>query len=116
MRTGLAMALGFVVSVAGAFVVAPGCADKAPPPKAEKPILFGASLGLTGGNAGTAGPVRDALKAAEGQINAAGGLLGRQVQFEIVDDTGDEDAIVKGKAQELVDKGVVAVIGPISSG
>lgn len=122
MRKGpIAVALGIAVSTAGAFVagsapVQTGCAEKAPPPQADKPILFGASLGLTNGLAGTAGPVRDALKVAEGQINAAGGLLGRPVQFEILDDASDEGDVVITKANELVAKGVVAVVGPISSG
>jgi ABC-type branched-subunit amino acid transport system substrate-binding protein len=105
-----------MIGVTGSAPVQTGCADKAPPPSAQPPILFGASLGLTNGLAGTASALRDALRTAEGQINASGGLLGRPVQFEIVDDASDEGDVVKAKAQELVDKGVVAVVGPISSG
>ncbi len=92
-----------------------GCAGKAPPPAAPQEIVIGASLGLTGGLAGTASAQRDAIIAAQGQINAAGGLLGRPVRFEIEDDQGDEADIVKRVANDLVSKGVIAVIGPIGS-
>jgi ABC-type branched-subunit amino acid transport system substrate-binding protein len=109
--------IGGAVALGGSAVtVSEGCADKAPTASAPEPIVIGASLGLTNGLAGTSGPLRDALRAAEGQINAAGGLLGRPVVFDIVDDASDEDAIVARVAQDFVAKKVVAVIGPVSSG
>ena len=115
-----AVAAGLVVAggAIGALSLAPtqaGCAGKAPPPAAPDPILIGASLGLTNGLAGTGSAQRDALLAAQGQINASGGLLGRQVRFEIEDDASDEKGVVTRVANDLVAKGVVAVIGPIGS-
>lgn len=108
---GLAAALALSVAAAEE-----GCADKAPTASAPLPIVIGASLGLTNGLAGTSGPLRDALRVAEGQINAAGGLLGRPVVFDIVDDQSDEGKLVEDVAQGFVAKKVVAVIGPASSG
>jgi branched-chain amino acid transport system substrate-binding protein len=108
---------GSAVAVAlSALSVEQGCADKAPAPSAGPPIVIGASLGLTNGLAGTSAPLRDALRVAEGQLNAAGGLLGRRVVFDIVDDASDEEGLVIKVAQDFVAKGVVAVIGPVSSG
>jgi branched-chain amino acid transport system substrate-binding protein len=110
------MTAGAAAVLLSTMSVEQGCADKAPSPSVEPPIVIGASLGLTNGLAGTSAPLRDALRVAEGQINAAGGLLGRRVVFDIVDDTSDEDAIVTKVAEDFVRKGVVAVIGPVSSG
>ena len=92
-----------------------GCADKAPAPSAAAPIVIGVSLGLTGDLDTFAAPLRDAVRTAEGQINAGGGLLGRPVRFDVRDDKSDEGPIVMGVANDLVRAGVVAVIGPVGS-
>ncbi|MDB5217617.1 MAG: Branched-chain amino acid transporter, amino acid-binding protein [Myxococcaceae bacterium] len=92
-----------------------GCADKAPAPSAATPIIIGVSLGLTGENEGFAAPLRDAVRVAEGQINAGGGLLGRPVRFDVRDDQSDETTIVTDVAHQLVNEGAVAIIGPLGS-
>ena len=92
------------------------CKKDADPPSAEEPILIGVSLGLTKALATFAKPLRDAVRAAEGQINASGGLLGRTVTFDVKDDQSDEtDGIVEGIAKDFAARGAVAVIGPIGS-
>jgi ABC-type branched-subunit amino acid transport system substrate-binding protein len=114
-----AVALGAVT--AGALLVGSmltateGCADKAPAPSAATPIVIGVSLGLTGDLDTFAAPLRDAVRTAEGQINAGGGLLGRPVRFDVRDDKSDETGIVTGVANDFVRDGVVAVIGPVGS-
>jgi branched-chain amino acid transport system substrate-binding protein len=92
-----------------------GCADKAPAPSAATPIIIGVSLGLTGENEGFAAPLRDAVRVAEGQINAGGGLLGRPVRFDVRDDQSDETTVVTDVAHQLVDEGAVAIVGPLGS-
>lgn len=93
-----------------------GCADKAPSPSAEAPIIIGASLGLTNGLAGSSAVQRNAILVAQSQINAAGGVLGRRVVFDIRDDQSDETSgIVESIANDFVREGAVAVIGPKSS-
>ena len=93
-----------------------GCAGKAPPPAAQPPVLIGVSLGLTKGLSAFAKPLRDAVRVAEGQINSSGGLLGRQVTFDVQDDQSDEDkGIVERIANDFVARGAVAVIGPLGS-
>jgi branched-chain amino acid transport system substrate-binding protein len=107
--------LGFGV-LASAMTVEEGCASKPPPPSAQPPILIGVSLGLSKGLAAFAKPLRDAIRVAEGQINASGGLLGRPVTFDVQDDESDEDkGIVERIANDFVARGAVAVIGPIGS-
>lgn len=113
---GRAAAAGALVSVGASVLVAQqGCSES--PAKAQKPdpIVIGVSFGLTKDLDTFAAPLRDAVRAAEGEINAAGGLLGRPVEFEIVDDQSSEDEFVKTVANDFVRKNVVAVIGPIGS-
>jgi ABC-type branched-subunit amino acid transport system substrate-binding protein len=81
-----------------------------------KPILIGVSLGLSNGFASLAKPVAHAVRVAEGQINAAGGVLGRPVVFDVRDDESDEtDGVVEKVARDFVARGAVAVIGPLGS-
>ncbi|HVH44356.1 MAG TPA: ABC transporter substrate-binding protein [Labilithrix sp.] len=99
-----------------AALVEQGCAKEAPKPSAEAPIVVGVSLGLTKDLSSFAGPLRNAVRAAEGEINAGGGLLGRQVRFDVVDDRSDEADFMVNVAQYFADRGVAAVLGPVSSG
>lgn len=96
-------------------VVQQGCAEKAPQPSAPEPIRVGVMFGLTGSLETFTAPLRDAVRAAEGTINSNGGVLGRPLRFEIVDDKSDEDTFVQDVARDLVSRGVVAVIGPVGS-
>jgi len=109
------VALGACIASTAAVSIE-GCADKAPKPAAGAPIVIGVSFGLTNGLAAFASPLRDAVRVAEGQINAAGGVLGRPVEFDIQDDQSDEErGIVEGVANGFAARGAVAVIGPIGS-
>lgn len=111
---GLAVASG--VGGVGAVSAQQGCAERGAPPAAPDPVLIGVSLGLTKGLAGFAAPLREAVRVAEGQINAAGGILGRPVTFEVQDDESDEDkGIVDRIANDFVARGAVAVVGPLGS-
>ncbi len=93
-----------------------GCEKEAPQGSRPDPIVVGVSLGLSKDLASFAIPLRDAVRSAEGEINAGGGLLGRPVQFDVVDDKSDEGDEVRRIATDFVRKKVVAVIGPVSSG
>jgi len=114
---GLAVLAAFagIAAATVATTATEGCADKAAPASKPDPIVVGVSFGLTKDLDSFAAPLRDAVRAAEGEINAAGGLLGRPVSFDIQDDRSDEGDYVKGVANDFVKKGVVAVIGPIGS-
>lgn len=109
--------LGALASAAGAVLALGSGGCKEDPPKAQSPdpIVIGVSLGLTKDLDTFAAPLRDAVRVAEGEINAAGGLLGRSVVFDVVDDRSDEGDFVKSVAEDFKRKNVVAVIGPIGS-
>lgn len=93
-----------------------GCsAEDAPAPSSAAPIVIGVSLGLTGDLDTFAAPLRDAVRAAEGQINSGGGLLGRPVKFDVRDDRSNEGTFVTDLANSFVKDGVVAMIGPVGS-
>ena len=118
MRRALAVGVvcaGVLVALS-ALTLQEGCASEAGQPSAPAPIVVGVSLGLTKDLASFTAPLRDAIRAAEGEINAGGGLLGRQLRFEVVDDQSDEADIVTGVARRFADERVAAVIGPIGSG
>lgn len=93
-----------------------GCGSDAPKPSAPAPIVIGVSLGLSKDLGSFTAPLRDSIRSAEGELNAGGGLLGRPVRFDVVDDRSDEGEGVKQVARDFVAKQVVAVIGPVSSG
>ena len=79
-----------------------------------EPIRLGFIGGLSGVNAdlGTAG--RNGVQLAVEQANAAGGILGRPLQLIIKDDRLDPE---QGKqvTGELLDAGVAAILGPMTS-
>lgn len=72
-------------------------------------IGFAADLGELG--AFSDQPGSDAAQVMVDQINAAGGVGGQQVEYVVKDIQGDPAAAQRG-AQELLDEGVNALIGP----
>jgi len=60
----------------------------------DKPIVIGISLPLTGDFSQPGGEAKRGYEVWAKQINAAGGLLGRQVQLKIVDDASSQDTVV----------------------
>jgi len=58
--------------------------------------------------------MRAALDLAESEINAAGGVLGRPIDVQVIDE-GDSPATADLAVQELVRDGYDAIIGPTSS-
>ena len=73
---GLVVATGIAVTLA-----------LAPVAKAADPIKIGFSMTLTGGLAGAGQAALIAMKIWKDDVNAAGGLLGRQVEFVYYDDS-----------------------------
>jgi len=71
----------------------------------QKPIVIGGSLPLTGRFAETAKWIEKGMKYWASEINAQGGLLGRQVEFIIYDDESDaKKAVTFAEKAITVDK------------
>lgn len=82
---------------------------------AAEPIKIGASLPLTGdfSEPGTAAKLGYELWIE--QVNNAGGLLGRQVQFVLYDNASDPDTAVADYERLITQDKVDLVVGPFSS-
>lgn len=82
---------------------------------AAEPIKIGASLPLTGdfSEPGTAAKLGYELWVE--QVNNAGGLLGRQVQFVLYDNASDPDTAVADYERLITQDKVDLVVGPFSS-
>jgi branched-chain amino acid transport system substrate-binding protein len=83
---------------------------------AADPIKIGVAGPLTGGSAPMGVSMRDGVKLAVNEINAKGGVLGRQLQLVERDDEAKNERGVQ-VAQELINKEkVVAAVGYINTG
>lgn len=100
-----------VVALAGATVLG-GCRDDPAKPAAGLPatIRLGALVPLSGTNAQSGREMRDASQMAVDEINAAGGVLGRQVELLVLDDACDPGTAVM-KANELVAQDIAVSVG-----
>jgi branched-chain amino acid transport system substrate-binding protein len=83
---------------------------------AAEPIKIGVSGPFTGGSAPMGVSMRDGVRLAANEINAHGGVLGRQLQLVERDDEAKNERGVQ-VAQELINKEhVVATVGYINTG
>lgn len=78
------------------------------------PILIGCATSLTGEKALTGEYMKNALNLAVEDLNAKGGLLGREVQVIYEDDQGTDSGAVNAY-NKLASSGVVAIIGNLYS-
>jgi branched-chain amino acid transport system substrate-binding protein len=78
----------------------------------DRPIRIGWGGGPL--NDSTVSPSLHTAQLAVKEINAAGGIHGRPLELLVIEDAGDADSAVR-VARQLVDSGVVAVIGHIYS-
>ncbi|MGH7282318.1 MAG: ABC transporter substrate-binding protein [Polyangiaceae bacterium] len=92
-----------------------GSTPQTNPPDTGAPIHIGISIGLTGDLKGTATGLQNAIRVAEAQINAYGGVLGRKVVYDIQDDQSDQGTIIQGVVNNLLGQHVSALLGPIGS-
>jgi len=90
------------------------CGPERPP--ALEPVKIG-TIGSTSGSLATFGEaLQDAIVLANESVNAAGGVFdGRPLELIIVDSASDP-ATAAARATELIDQGVVAIVGPETSG
>jgi len=82
--------------------------------RAEKPILIGFVAGTSGRVADLGISGRDAAQLVIEQCNQSGGIAGRRVRLLIKDDQQNPD-MARQVVRELIDAGVAAIIGPMTS-
>lgn len=80
-----------------------------------QPIKIATIVELSGPGATSGTNFKDGVDQAIKEINAAGGILGRQIQNTVAD-TQSNPGVAKGLATKAVDDGVFAVFGPVFSG
>ncbi len=83
--------------------------------QAATPITIGVQAPITGQYANEGQGIADAVKLLVKQQNAKGGLLGHKLEVKVCDDQG-EAAPAAICARQLVNDGVLAVIGSYTSG
>ena len=79
------------------------------------PVKFAGIMELSGSGATPGTNFNNGVKLAVKEINAAGGILGRQIDYQPVD-TQTNPGVAKALAQKAVDDGAYVVLGPVHSG
>jgi branched-chain amino acid transport system substrate-binding protein len=79
------------------------------------PVKIAGIMELSGSGATPGTNFNNGVKLAVKEINAAGGILGRQVEYLPVD-TQTNPGVAKALAQKAVDDGAYVVLGPVHSG
>ena len=79
------------------------------------PLIIGGLTAITGTNSGSNPPKRAGAKLAIQELNAAGGILGKPVQFLDGDDGTDADK-AKARLAEEISQGAQMFFGPSGSG
>ena len=83
---------------------------------AAEPIKIGAIFSVTGPASFLGEPEKNTAKMLEEQINKAGGLLGRPVEIVVYDDESDPTKAVTAVDRLIKMDGVVAIVGPSTTG
>lgn len=94
----------------GVFAVAFSLLAAAAPAHAAEPIRIGVAVGLSGANSVVAPAVVQSSQLAVDEINAAGGIMGRKLELEIVDDASGAVGAQKAFDTLVFQKKVNAVI------
>jgi branched-chain amino acid transport system substrate-binding protein len=102
------LVLGFVL---GACLSGPARAQQPEPP----PLMVGVAMPQSGILADIAADFRKALLLWQEEVNAAGGLLGRRVELQILDDGSEAAAAGKLYQQLILERKADLLIGPLGS-
>ena len=81
----------------------------------QSPVLFYGIMELSGTGATPGNNFDNGVKLAVKEINAAGGILGRKIDY-VSTDTQTNPAVAKAVAQRAIDAGAYVVLGPVHSG
>jgi len=81
----------------------------------QAPVLFFGIMELSGTGATPGTNFDNGVKLAVKEINAAGGILGRKIEYTS-NDTQTNPGVAKAVAQKAIDQGAYVVLGPVHSG
>jgi len=81
----------------------------------NEPYKIGAVLDISGNSSSLGVPERDTLLMMVEKLNADGGIKGHPIDLTIMDNKSDETESVLA-VKTLIEKGVLAILGPSSSG
>jgi branched-chain amino acid transport system substrate-binding protein len=81
----------------------------------QRPITIIGLVELSGTGASAGTNFNNGVKLAVKEINAAGGILGRKIEYT-ANDTQSNPGVAKALAQKAVDEGAYVVMGPVFSG
>jgi branched-chain amino acid transport system substrate-binding protein len=97
------------LSIVAALVAALALTGSLTASAAPEPVMVGVVISTSGPSAPLGVPQKNAFAIVERDVNAHGGINGRPLHFEIVDDEAKPD-IAAQLAQQLIGKGAVAII------
>jgi branched-chain amino acid transport system substrate-binding protein len=108
------------VAASGAVLLAVAACGSKPSESANSgdskdPIVVGISLPLTGDFSQPGGEARKGYEIWRDQINADGGLLGRQVELKITDDASNQDTVVTDYTKLITQDKVDLLLGTFST-
>jgi branched-chain amino acid transport system substrate-binding protein len=83
--------------------------------ESAKPLVIGASLPLTGDFAQPGGAAKRGYEVWQDMVNGKGGVLGRQVQFKILDDASNQNTVVSDYNRLITRDKVDLLLGTFSS-
>src|SRR5450755_581353 len=81
----------------------------------QGPVLFYGIMELSGTGATPGNNFDNGVKLAVKEINAAGGILGRKINY-VSTDTQTNPTVAKAVSQKAIDEGAYVVLGPVHSG
>ena len=109
------LALGTAAVLASALVAACGSSSSGSSSSSSKPILIGASLSLTGDFSADGQAFKRGYELWASDVNAHGGLLGRKVQLDILNDNSSPTQVDTNYTDLITVKHVDLTFGPFSS-
>lgn len=110
------MKRSMIVAIVLCMVVGVGSLQKSAAAADNKPIKIGALFSVTGPASFLGAPEKKTAEMLAEKINAAGGLLGRQIQVIVKDTQGSPEKAVSFAKQLIEEERVVAIIGPSTTG
>jgi branched-chain amino acid transport system substrate-binding protein len=102
-------------SIIAVLLVTAACTDADQPQDSDEPIVVGSTLPLTGAFAATGVIHQIAGQQFVDRLNAEGGLLGRPVEWRLLDDESDQAQVTQLYERLINEEEVDLIIGPYAT-